>query len=95
MTAHLAASELFSVGHANFAYLSAPGSSYWSEEREICFEKEVKKRGGFWNGALHCGAHTDKRAYFRLIRQWVLTLPKPCSVFAANDENAMLLLQVC
>jgi len=86
-TGVLAARELMLLGRKNFAYIPSPGSFRWCNERFAAFRKALAING------FDCSAFSHKDNTFTLRRQrrlteFLLSLPKPCSVFAANDRTA-------
>ena len=86
-TAHLAVCELLPLRCAAFAYVGMPGDWYWSRERGAAFRREVAAQGG---ALVPSFEPADGRASaVEALRQWVRTLPRPCGVFAANDEMAL------
>ena len=73
----LAARELLSLGLRHFAYIEFIKPESWSIERGTTFEATVRKRGisfaRFKKGSLS---------------DFLLKLPKPAGIFAANDQIA-------
>ena len=94
-TAHLAARELSSLSIRNFAYVHAPSALYWSHARCAAFELEVAARGGVFSDAFSMPGIHDRRKLVPALSRWVSDLPKPCGIFAANDETAEPLLSAC
>lgn len=94
-TATLAAKELLSTGFANFAYVAFHERRFWDEEREAAFTKAVELNGKqcsvFRTGN---ASSADSVRHFRRLRDFVVSLPKPCGVFAANDRTAENVLTV-
>ena len=91
-TAHLAVCELLPLGCAAYAYAGAPGGRYWSRERGEAFRREVVAQGGALvpSFELADAGVSDVAA----LRRWVRALPRPCGVFAANDEAALRVMAV-
>lgn len=86
-TAHLAACELLPLRYAAYAYAGVPGDRYWSRARGAAFRREVVAQGGVLAPSFE---PADGRApVVAALRQWVRALPRPCGVFAANDEMAL------
>ena len=94
-TAHLAARELSSLSIRNFAYVHAPSALYWSHARCAAFELEVAARGGVFSDAFSMPGIHDRRKLVPALSRWASGLPKPCGIFAANDETAVLFLSAC
>ena len=86
-TGTLAAKELMLLGRTHFAYVPFPGSFRWCSERYTAFKKALAING--FNCSLF--SHADKTFTLRRQRrltEFLLQLPKPCSIFAANDRTA-------
>lgn len=94
-TAHLAARELTALPLRNFAYAHAPCSLYWNFARCEAFEREIVTRGGVVVPAFSMFGVYDRRKLIPALARWVSGLPKPCGIFAANDEMAMCVISVC
>lgn len=94
-TAHLAARELTALPLRNFAYAYAPCSLYWNLARCEAFEREIVTRGGVVVPAFSMFGVYDRRKLIPALARWVSGLPKPCGIFAANDEMAMCVISVC
>ena len=94
-TAQLAARELSSLSIRNFAYVHAASALYWSETRCAAFRREIAARGGVLSSVFSLPGVCDRRRLLPALARWVSGLPKPCGVFAANDETAVPLLCAC
>lgn len=75
--AKLATTELIGLNCKSFGYVPSEHPFPWSVDRGICFESDLK----------HKRLMVDK---FRgeNLGHWLMGLPKPCGIFAANDEVA-------
>lgn len=93
-TAHLAAAELLSLDLGNYAYAACAGGWYWSVERGSVFRREIDEQGGRMVGEFPVSKSPDANE-MRSLGEWLRELPKPCGVFAANDEVAELILRAC
>lgn len=90
-TARVAARELLRTGFAHFAFVPSPEPNYWSRTRERVFRDAIRKHGN------DCAAFRAKAppeildgepssiAWQGELRHFLVALPKPCGVFAAND----------
>ena len=94
-TATLAAKELLSTGFANFAYVAFHERRFWDDEQEAAFKKAIELNGK------QCSVFRERKAssadsvsHLRKLRKFVVSLPKPCGVFAANDRTAENVLTV-
>ena len=91
----LAAEELFKEGVENFAFLGSIPPYYWSDERQLGFVEAAAKFGSevhVYGGERVLG---DLLQIQKEVREWILALPKPCGIFAANDQMAEYLLGTC
>lgn len=93
-TVHLATAELLSLGYGNYAYAARSGGWYWSDERGRAFRQEIENRGGRLVGEFPVSRSPSARE-MRALGEWLRGLPKPCGIFAANDEVAELVLKAC
>ena len=91
----LAAEEFIREGFENFAFLGSFEPRYWSDERQRGFVEAIAAAGG--HVSVYCGERTlaDVLAIQEGIVEWMRTLPKPCGVFAANDQAAEYVLGTC
>lgn len=93
--ANAAARELMSIGMESFAFIGAKGKG-WSNRRKVAFAEAMKLNG-------HPVAATDVHptsagVYGKdaaRLRKWLLELPKPCGVMAADDEIAATAVSIC
>ena len=87
-TGRLAAKELLVTGHPNFAFVPYPLPRFWSDDRERGF-KEALTLNDRTCETFACGRHSSQSvAWQRSLRKWIVRLPKPCGIFAANDSIA-------
>lgn len=91
----MAAEEFLGAGLRNCAFLGSLEPRFWSDERQRGFVETVAAAGG--EVSVYGGERNpaDTLAMHRGIRRWIATLPKPCGVFAANDEAADYLICSC
>lgn len=93
--ANAAARELISIGMKHFAFIGAKGKG-WSDRRKVAFAEAMKLNG-------HPVAATDVHptsagVYGKdaaRLRKWLLELPNPCGVMAADDEIAATAVSIC
>ncbi len=93
--AKAAARELLSRGLSHFAYLPHPADTVWSRFRGEAFAELMRK-----NGLAFRTLDVPKRGMnsvqlVKSLMSQVGTLPRPCGVFAANDEMARALASAC
>lgn len=85
--AALAAKELIGLGYPNFAFVGAFDGEAWSPMREREFKRIL---------SLHeksCRSFIPKRtesasaiSFQKRLRKWLKAMPRPCALFASNDE---------
>ena len=93
--ARLAAAEFARLGLDTLAYLPPAEECDWSDERLDAFRQAASA------GARPVAVFPKRRkekvsaGYLRRLREWARSLPKPCGVFAANDQAADVFLSLC
>ncbi len=87
-----AAEYYMSQAPRTFVYVGAVGSPGWSKERGEAFSTRIREIGH----ETHI-YHPEKKEQpiSRKFIKWLKNLPKPLSIFAANDERAQQVLQAC
>ena len=98
MISQKAADHFLTRGFRNFAFCGYPKNRIngWSHERERAFCRYLKLRGhlcasysGHFRTARHWGAEQKS------IGEWLLSLPKPVALLAANDSRGHQVLEAC
>lgn len=93
--ANLAAHELLRLNLKTYGFVPWPKAEYWSQKRESCFQKALeinfKEMARFDPFAKHRSTTTFPSA----LAEWISALPKPAGLFAANDNVARLVINVC
>lgn len=85
--ASMAAGHLFSCGKLrSLAYVPPRGNPYWSSERERTVEREAVRRGV----PFHCFSGSDDE-----MGKWLLSIPLPAGILAANLRRAADVLTAC
>lgn len=86
-TTALVAKELLRLGYPNYAFAGAIDGQAWSPAREEAFRK-ILRLHGYGCSTFIPGPkdRADSIALLARLRKWLLSLPKPCSLFAANDD---------
>ncbi len=87
-TARMAARELLSGKAVSFAFIPYPERRFWSEERERAFLSAIRLNGGECRVFKSDEIGNDPVHHQRELRNFLVGLPKPCAVFAANDRIA-------
>lgn len=87
-TGRLAAKELLVTGHPNFAFVPYPQPRFWSNDRERGFRDALALNG--MKCETFCGSsHSPQGVIWqKALHRWIMQIPKPCGIFAANDSVA-------
>ena len=93
-TAEAAARELLQLGCRHFAFVHFPRPRYWSHERARHFRDIIRLNGGTC-AEFAANGKSGLQSWSRDLRRWLRVLPRPCGVFAANDEVANLVRGLC
>ena len=90
-TARLAVRELLSLGYASYGCVEYWDAYDWSDLRVAEFEETVRKAGSPGKVFRSCAEckKGDVRVFLSRISEFIASLPKPCGIFAVNDEMAM------
>lgn len=94
--AKLAAAELLPMGLSGYAYVPYPEATEWSAARGRAFERLVAltgRRCHVLKMPLRKGR--DLVSSIKDIADQLLALPRPCGVFAVNDEIARRVISAC
>lgn len=80
-----ATEALFNLQLSNYGFAGYHRPNEWSSRRESYFRQAVKREG------LSAQVFSPRRRlrlsdYMRQLEQWLVDLPKPCGIFAVNDE---------
>ncbi len=90
--AQVAARELIQPELQNYAYVGYKTSTSWSQARGLAFCELIRLHGK----ACHVFDDNNKDGErLKRLERWVISLPKPIGVFAANDFTANEVLMVC
>ena len=93
--ANAAARELISIGMKHFAFIGANGKG-WSDRRKDAFTKAMKLNG---HPVAAMDVHPTSASVYdkdaTRLRKWLLELPKPCGIMAADDEIAATAISIC
>ena len=87
-TGRLAAKELLIAGHPNFAFVPYPQPRFWSDDRERGFRDALALNG--MTCETFCGGRHSPQSvvWQKALHRWIMQIPKPCGIFAANDSVA-------
>ncbi|MCR5751054.1 MAG: substrate-binding domain-containing protein [Kiritimatiellae bacterium] len=93
--ANAAARELMSIGMESFVFIGAKGKG-WSNRRKSAFAEAMKLNG---HPVAAMDIHPTSAGVYdkdaTSLRKWLLELPKPCGVMAADDEIAATAISIC
>ena len=90
----LAMDELLALGYGDYAYVSFMEELDWSVTRRKMYERRIAaagKRSHVFRPETLGGVD----AFYNELRPWVASLPRPCGIFAANDNVANMVLTIC
>jgi LacI family transcriptional regulator len=97
--ASAAARELLSLGFDDYAFVPFVSVTEWSRSREEEFARIVRMNGknihGFSSGSKKNGPKPRTSGYHMALAEWIVSLPKPCGLFAANDVVAREVVLAC
>lgn len=89
-----AADYLQALGYPNFAYVPFRTPVFWCAERREAFQKTLSRDGQTCHVfEAKCGA--DLSRWRVELQEWLRRLPRPCSLFAANDGMAEHVADAC
>lgn len=93
--ANTAARELMSIGMTHFAFIGAQGKG-WSDRRRSAFTEAMRLNG---KTVAAMDVHPTSAGVYdkdaTRLRKWLLGLPKPCGIMAADDEIAATAISIC
>ena len=92
--AELAAKELLQLDYTHFAFVHFPHSRVWSRERAERFA-EIVGMHGYDCREFKSDNAADTQAWLNRLKAWMEALPKPCGLFAANDEVSNHVRGIC
>jgi len=92
--ANCAAKELLKLGLESFAYVSYPSHVAWCEAREKCFREIIELNGKSFSSA-RLPERKSSAAKKRAFAHWLSSIPKPVGLFAANDDVAEAVIDMC
>jgi len=92
-TALLAARELLSLGFSEYAFVGNLQPRDWSERRREVFAKAISDAGKNLS-VFQFKAVEDFVAFREKLKSWLVALPRPCGLLAANDATADIVLHI-
>ncbi len=93
--AELAHRELARTDCTNFAFIGWSRRVRWSRRREDRFKDILTVQGHTCHTLEDPWTFGNKSDFVTRLRPFLKSLPKPCGIFAANDDIAAVILDVC
>ena len=93
--AGLAHRELARTDCKHFAFVGWSRRVRWSRRREDMFRDILGAQGRECHTLEDPWTFGNKNEFVTRLRPFVASLPKPCGIFAANDDIASVILDVC
>jgi LacI family transcriptional regulator len=82
-------------GLSHFAFVGSPAAERWSEARKRFFRAALKDMGFALNVFSPTPDVMSWQAQGKALAEWLVSLPKPCGVWAAFDQRAKHVLDAC
>ena len=82
-------------GLSHFAFVGSPGAERWSELRRRFFRAVLKDMGFTMDVFSPAPGPKSWRTQENELAEWLVSLPKPCGVWAAFDQRAKHVLDAC
>lgn len=89
---NIAARNLLSNNVDNYAYVGNRQPTHWSDLRGKAFVSAIQSQGRTCHVFDKRISECDRP---KLLQKWMLSLPKPIGLFAANDRTAFEVLNIC
>ena len=95
-TGELAAERCVTRGFRNFAFFGNNGMC-WSDGRRDGFRDYLVEAGYGDSVYIYSRQRIDNLWFYRqdLLREWLLSLPRPVGVFCCDDNQAVILAEAC
>ena len=87
-TGRMAARELANLNLASYAYVPSRKPAYWDALRRNSFKSEIARRDPGKPVSVCPFRPSDSIGWHRRMGRWLMSLPLPTGVFAANDRIA-------
>lgn len=88
----IAAQELLDPEIDNYAFVEFHKPTSWSEQRKLAFERAIRLSGKAFHVFRNSRSEDNRSAH---LERWLLGLPKPVGIFAANDRTAQEVQVIC
>lgn len=93
--ASTAARELLRLNLVSYGFVPDPSDEYWSRQREQGFLHAMQVNFKLKNTSVCPIRSKAQTQILEGISKWLLKLPKPIGVFAANDTTAQIVANAC
>lgn len=93
--AQMAFRELEKLNCASYAYVGWNEPTPWSEGRRRAFERLARENGHSIAAFTDRWSAKDRIHFHKRLAAWLSHLPKPCGIFAANDDTACQVAEAC
>ena len=93
LVGEIAAKELLLLDLPHYAFVGWREPRFWSEDRRKAFQTAIRLHGKDCT-VFGCHPKTSAPQRKRLLGKWIMSLPKPCGLFAVHDPVAEEVLQL-
>ena len=93
--ARAAFQELSALSCVSLGFVGWMNRTMWSEGRRLAFKKLAEDAKLPFFSFTETWNLEDKARFHKKLEAWIRKLPKPCGIFAANDETAVEVADVC
>lgn len=93
--ANCAVKVLLRCGADHFAFVGWSRDVNWSTARYDAFRETLRALGKDCTALLDPWTMGNAADFIARLKPWLLALPKPCGLFAANDDIATVVLDAC
>lgn len=94
-TGRHAARELLALDFQDYAFVGYPSARFWSQIRGKAFREAIELNGKTYHAFVRPAVKHDALEWTSRLRRWLKALPKPCGIFAANDDVAKDVINAC
>lgn len=94
-TAHRAAEELLAFECAHYGFVGWERPFFWSKERQAAFSDVVRSKGKSISVLVENREDLSRVDFLKVLSDWLVSLPRPCGVFAVNDIVAEQVQAAC
>ena len=88
-TCNLAARELISLDCASYGFAGYGPDAPWSEERRRVFAQALRLNNRAMESFEQNPLRMKATLFYNRLKKWILNMPKPAGIFAADDSYAL------